>query len=146
MDRAACSTHRCRDMCLLLLPGLLPRHHEHPLAQPSRSGRAAAQLRGASQSSAAAPGLELACYTLIVDDIVLPSGETIMESLGGGGARSQVPVAVVQDAARTCHTNPPSAVHSFVYLEHTMNCCSSLLQLSVRLHWLLRSCLDESAC
>ncbi len=30
--------------------------------------------------------LELACYTLIVDDIVLPSGETIMESLGGGGA------------------------------------------------------------
>jgi len=30
--------------------------------------------------------LDLACYTLIIDDIVLNNGETVMASLGGGGA------------------------------------------------------------
>jgi hypothetical protein len=31
--------------------------------------------------------LELVGYTLIVDDIVYPTGETRMEVLGGGGER-----------------------------------------------------------
>lgn len=29
--------------------------------------------------------MECVCFTLIVDDIVLPQGETVMEVLGGGG-------------------------------------------------------------
>ncbi|KAG2435179.1 hypothetical protein HXX76_007262 [Chlamydomonas incerta] len=33
-------------------------------------------------------GLELVCFTVIVDDIVLPDGETVMEVLGGGGPQT----------------------------------------------------------
>lgn len=108
MDSAACSALNCRDMHSVLLPGPLPRQYAYLRAQPSRSGRAAAQLPGAAQSSRAVDGLDLALFTLIVDDIVLPSGETIMESLGGGGALTQAPYSqnLMWYAARTCHTSP----------------------------------------
>ncbi|GFR44587.1 hypothetical protein Agub_g5864, partial [Astrephomene gubernaculifera] len=32
--------------------------------------------------------MECVCFTLIVDDIVLPNGETVMEVLGGGGPQT----------------------------------------------------------
>ncbi|PNW86482.1 hypothetical protein CHLRE_02g088300v5 [Chlamydomonas reinhardtii] len=33
-------------------------------------------------------GVEVVCFTVIVDDIVLPNGETVMEVLGGGGPQT----------------------------------------------------------
>jgi hypothetical protein len=41
-----------------------------------------------AEQVAVSAALELVAFTLIVDDIVLPSGETVMEALGGGGEHS----------------------------------------------------------
>ena len=119
-------------MLSLLLPGPLPRQHVHPHAQPFWSGRAAVRLTGAVQSSAAASGLDLACYTLIVDDIVLPSGETIMESLGGGGALTKALSARILCGMLVALVIPArpewlsgSASSQLLFSEQCVPCCSS---------------------
>jgi hypothetical protein len=56
--------------------------------------------------------LDLACYTLIIDDIVLYTGETVMASLGGGGAAQETsqPACFDYAASHVCRTSAGGAV------------------------------------
>ena len=47
--------------------------------------------------------MECVCFTVIVDDIVLPHGETVMEVLGGGGEHRLSSVSGSPPSATTAH-------------------------------------------
>ncbi|KAJ9523286.1 hypothetical protein QJQ45_023973, partial [Haematococcus lacustris] len=55
------------------------------------------------------PSLECVCFTLIVDDIVLPSGVTYMAQLGGGGPQTLFGWEVVSQCLRK-HAPTPGAL------------------------------------
>ena len=70
-----------------------------PVAAPRRARRTAA--------CRAAAALDVAAFTLIVDDIVNPDGSTVMEALGGGGPQTCFGLLLHSSAPRVVRCTPP---------------------------------------
>jgi hypothetical protein len=81
-----------------------PREARYAARAPRPCARAALRRAKRTAACAAAAALDVAAFTLIVDDIVNPDGTTAMAALGGGGPQTCFGLLLHPSAPRVVRT------------------------------------------